>query len=362
MTDHPRAADTPPAPEATTAPPPPPEATTAPPPPPPPPAYTTQTAPLTRIIRGALDRLRAFDRQPATGLGRGGDRVLGRGGGARLHLRRLADRRGRRHDGSRTAGSPDEPLLLAAAAVASNAPHGRTAADGTGVPAEHLDGRRGPGRTPPADPGVPDRPALLLPYGRGRGGPVRRPGPGHRRPHRLHLGPASGLVRLGPGVRRASGDRGTHAPRVHRSPGRAGPPAGTRTRPAGPARRRRRTHPYRTGDARHHRPQPVRHHGPGGRRRVRGPEEPGTSLPGAGSHRHHQQTGPVRTPPPPGRPARRPPRGRTRPAADTRRTGPLIERVRRVACPSTWSSTANPAHGRSPRAANSPCTGWSRKP
>ncbi|UPT42915.1 histidine kinase [Streptomyces sp. WAC00303] len=49
MTDHPRAAGTPPAPEATTA--------------PPPPADTTETAPLTRIIRGALDRLRAFDRR-----------------------------------------------------------------------------------------------------------------------------------------------------------------------------------------------------------------------------------------------------------------------------------------------------------
>ncbi|WP_228924323.1 histidine kinase [Streptomyces sp. DH7] len=53
MTDHARAAGTPP----------PPEATTAPPPPPPPPADTTETAPLTPIIRGALDRLRAFDRR-----------------------------------------------------------------------------------------------------------------------------------------------------------------------------------------------------------------------------------------------------------------------------------------------------------
>ncbi|NEE15049.1 sensor histidine kinase, partial [Streptomyces sp. SID7499] len=52
MTDHPRATDTPPAPEATTA----------------PPAFADGsdsggTAPLTRIIRGALDRLRAFDRR-----------------------------------------------------------------------------------------------------------------------------------------------------------------------------------------------------------------------------------------------------------------------------------------------------------
>ncbi|MEV6452684.1 histidine kinase [Streptomyces anulatus] len=57
MTDHPRAAGTPPAPEATTAPPPPADGTD--------PGSTDPggTAPLTRIIRGALDRLRAFDRR-----------------------------------------------------------------------------------------------------------------------------------------------------------------------------------------------------------------------------------------------------------------------------------------------------------
>ncbi|MFH9297993.1 sensor histidine kinase [Streptomyces sp. NPDC017520] len=51
MTDHSQAAATPPAPEATTA------------PPPSPPADDTVTAPLIRVIRNALDRLRAFDRR-----------------------------------------------------------------------------------------------------------------------------------------------------------------------------------------------------------------------------------------------------------------------------------------------------------
>ncbi|MFH9268334.1 sensor histidine kinase [Streptomyces sp. NPDC017546] len=57
MTDHPQAAGTLPAtPDAATAPPPPPAGTAG-------ATHPAETAPLTRIIRGALDRLRAFDRR-----------------------------------------------------------------------------------------------------------------------------------------------------------------------------------------------------------------------------------------------------------------------------------------------------------
>ncbi|CAM5243472.1 histidine kinase OS=Streptomyces fumanus OX=67302 GN=GCM10018772_28950 PE=4 SV=1 [Streptomyces fumanus] len=77
--------------------------------------------------------------------------------------------------------------------------------------------------------------------------------------------------------RRADRRHGPHPARLHRGPGGPRPPPGGRTRPAGPARRRRRTRPHRPRIRRHHRPQPLRHHRTRRRRQVRGGQVPRTA-------------------------------------------------------------------------------------
>lgn len=114
----------------------------------------------------------------------------------------------------------------------------------------------------------------------------RRPGAGRRpagtrsaRPGRAVL-PVQHHHR---GGRARSG--GTDPARPARRPARPRDPPGDRTRPAQQAGRRRRTHPGGPRDARHRRPQPLRHHHARRRWRVRERPLPGTRQTGPAAHR-----------------------------------------------------------------------------